>query len=166
MPSTSSPHTARPHAPSPTPRRLGLPFAAILGLALLAVPRVVLHDLALIAPGTFANAALVLVPPLIWVLVALGRRVPNPFLTLLVVGLWYGVLLAVTHQLLWGISFGDSPPTLGGNLAGTDPALENVVLRVFAAGSSLATGTLVGAVAGLVAWLLQAVTRRQAQRRP
>lgn len=162
MPSTSSPYPAHPHTSSRASRRLGLPFAAILGLALLAVPRVVLHDLALIAPGTFVNAALVFVPPLIWVLVALRHRVPNPFLTLLVVGLCYGVLLALTHQLLWGISFGDAPPRLGGNLAGIDPVLENVILRVFAAGSSLATGTLVGAVAGLVAWVLQAATRRRA----
>jgi hypothetical protein len=159
MPSTSSSRPAHPASPR-TPRRLGLPFAAILGLALLAVPRVVLHDLGL-SPGTLGNAALALVPPLIWVLVALRRRVPNPFLTLLVVGLWYGILLALAHQLLWGVNFGDAPPSLGGNLAGVDPAMQGIILRVFTVGSSLVTGTVVGAVAGLVAHGFRAMTRRR-----
>lgn len=125
---------------------------AVIGLALLAAPRVVLHDLDVIHEGTFVNALFVFVPPVVWIAVALWKRVPNPFLTLLVVGLFYGVILAAGHQLLWNSAFGDDPPALGGNLSDLDPATQSAVLRLFAAISSVFTGVIVGAITGLVAW--------------
>ncbi|WP_440073591.1 hypothetical protein [Streptosporangium sp. OZ121] len=131
---------------------LGLPVLAVIGLALLAAPRVVLHDLDVIHEGTFVNALFVFVPPVVWIAVALWRRVPNPFLTLLVVGLFYGVFLAVGHQLLWNSAFGGNPPTLGGNLSDLAPATQSAILRLFAAISSVFTGVIVGAITGLVAW--------------
>ncbi|MFD6953580.1 hypothetical protein A6A08_23340 [Nocardiopsis sp. TSRI0078] len=131
---------------------LGLPWTALVGLALLAVPRVVLHDLDLIQEGTFVNALFVFVPPLVWVAAAVLARVPNPFLTLLVVGLFHGVLLALGHQLLWNISWDGNPPTLGGNLGDLPSVVHTVVVRGFAVVSSLVTGAVVGAVTGLVAW--------------
>lgn len=140
--------------------RLGLPFVALVGLALLAVPRVVLHDLDLIAEGTPLNALFVFVPVIIWIGVAWAVRVPNPFLTLLVVGALYGVFLALGHQLLWNVNAGGAQPQLGGNLSDIDPVLEAVIFRVFATISSLFTGVIVGAISGLVAWGLSAITRR------
>ncbi len=141
--------------------RLGLSWPALVVLALLAVPRVVLHDLHVIEEGTFVNALLVFVPVLVWIAVAWIARVPRPFLTLLVVGACYGVFLAVTHQLLWGSAFGGQPPRLGGELADASPATQQLILRVAAAVSGLLTGTVVGAVSGLAAWGLTALTRRQ-----
>ena len=141
-------------------RRLGLPLVAIIGLALLAAPRLVLHDLGLIHESTAINALLVFLPPVVWIVVVLAARVPNAFLTVLVIGLFYGVVLALGHQLLWGIAFADSPPRLGGNLAGLDPTLQAILLRSFAAVSSLVTGAIVGVVTGLVAWGLSAIMRR------
>ena len=48
----------------------------------------------------------------------------------------------------------DTPPALGGNLAGAlSPATEAVLLRTFAFGSSLLTGVGVGAATGAVGWL-------------
>ncbi|MER5649249.1 hypothetical protein [Streptosporangium sp. NPDC002524] len=143
----------RPRRPS-VPRRpvLGLPVIAVIGLALLAAPRIVLHDLGVIHEGTFVNLLFVIVPPVVWIVVVLRRRVPNPFLTLLVTGLFYGVLLAVGHQVLWDTALGDDPPALGGNLGGLDPAAQSVILRLFAAISSVFTGVIVGAITGLVAW--------------
>ncbi|GIG87954.1 hypothetical protein [Plantactinospora endophytica] len=133
-------------------RTLGLPWIALIGLALLAVPRVVLHDLDVIQEGDFVNLLLVFVPPVIWIMVALAARVPKPFLTLLVVGGLYGVFLALVHQLLWDRS-GAADATLGGNLENElSPGTEELVIRVFATFSGLLTGLLVGAVAGLVAW--------------
>jgi len=133
-------------------RTLGLSWIALIALALLAVPRVILHDLDIIEEGTFVNSLFVFVPPLIWIAVALAARVPNPFLTLLVVGLLYGVFLALGHQLFWEQSVGDNA-SLGGNLEGRlSPGAEDLVIRAFAAVSSLFTGVLVGAIAGLVAW--------------
>jgi len=131
---------------------LGLPFLALVGLALLAVPRVVLHDLGGLQPGGLVNGLLVFVPPLIWIAVVVLTRTPNPFLTVLVIGAIYGVFLAVGHQLLWRVSFPDGSPRLGGNLGDVAPATSEAVVRSFAAVSSVFTGVLVGAVAGLVAW--------------
>lgn len=149
--------------PLPPERRraaLGLPVIAVVGLALLAVPRVVLHDLGLISEGTPLNAVLVFLPPVIWIAVILWTRAPNPFLTLLAIGACYGVFLALGHQLLWNVSFGGTHPQLGGRLTTLDPGLQSVVLRLFAAVSSLFTGVIVGAITGLAAWGLSAATRR------
>lgn len=150
---------ARRAAPEPRSRGLGLAHLAIIGLSLLAVPRVILHDLGLIASGTFVNLLLVIAPVAIWIAVALLHRVPNPFLTLLVTGAWYGVFLAIGHQLLWDVSFAGAPPQLGGALGGIDPVLDGVIVRTFAAGSSLVTGLVVGAVSGLIALGIRAVAR-------
>lgn len=137
-----------------------LPWYALPALALLAVPRVVLHDLHVIEEGSAVNALLVFGPPVVWIAVVLRARVANPFLTLLAVGAWYGLFLALGHQLLWETSFGDDPPRLGGNLAGRlSPGAEELVLRAFATVSSLFTGVLVGAVTGLAGWGLTRLTR-------
>lgn len=146
-------------------RRVGLPLAAIIGLALLAAPRVILHDLDIIHEGTAMNALFVFLPPVMWIVVALAARVPNPFITILVIGVCHGILLALGHQLMWGVAFAEDPPQLGGNLVGLDPVARSVIVRFFAALSSLVAGAIVGAVAGLVAWGLAAVTRRAQQRR-
>lgn len=151
-----------PSAPIPVPkrRRLGLPLVAISGLALLAAPRVVLHDFDIIREGTAVNALFVFLPPVVWIVVALAARVPNPFVTILAIGVCYGIFLALGHQLMWGVAFADDPPRLGGNLAGLDLTVQNVVLRSFVAVSSLVTGAIVGAIAGLVARGFSALTRR------
>ncbi|MEV5554856.1 hypothetical protein AB0L44_14500 [Nonomuraea wenchangensis] len=130
----------------------GLSPIAVLALAALGVPRAIAHDLSLVGP--VVNALLVFLPVAVWLVVVLWRRVPNPFLTLLAIGVAYGVLLGITHQVLWSASFGDDPPTLGGNLAGSlSPATEAVLLRTFAFGSSVLTGAGVGAAVGVVGWV-------------
>jgi hypothetical protein len=131
--------------------RLGLGWPAIVGLALLGVPRVVAHDLGPVDRVT--NALLVFVPVVVWLVVVVRRRVPNPLLTLLAVGLAYGVLLGVTHQVLWAWAL-DEPPRLGGALAGAlAPGAEQLVLRAAAFASSVVTGLVVGAVVGAAGWL-------------
>ncbi|WP_231444818.1 hypothetical protein [Brevibacterium zhoupengii] len=150
-----------PQLPAPRQSRLGFPLIAIVGLALLAVPRVVLHDLDLISEGGFLNAVLVFLPPLIWIAVVLWKRPGSPFLTLLIVGAFYGVFLALGHQILWNISFRDNPPQLGGNLTALAPGLQSVIMRTFATISSLFTGVIVGAITGLLAWGLSVVLRRR-----
>lgn len=142
--SDTTPPSARP---GPTP----LPMLALLALALLGVPRVVLHDLGLLAEGSGVNLLFVVVPPLIWILVAVLRPVPRPFRTLLTLGVLYGAMLAVTHQVLWSTAFAGATPALGGNLAGLDPFLQVLILRGAAVVSSLVTGTAVGALSGLLA---------------
>ncbi|MBF6209504.1 hypothetical protein IU433_05960 [Nocardia puris] len=138
-------------------RRLGVSPAVVGILASLGVPRVIAHDLDLVGPAV--NAVLVFAPIAVWIGYVLWRRVPNPFLTLLAVGVVYGTLLALTHQILWDAAFED-PPRLGGNLEGRlSPGAEEVALRVFSVGSSLVTGLLLGAITGAFAWGLARVTR-------
>lgn len=132
-------------------RRLGLPLLGILGLALLAVPRVVLHDVGLTDEGTLVNALLVWIPPIVWIVVVVLLRVPTPFLALLAVGVLYGIFLAAGHQLLWNQAFPGGGPELGGNLAGLDPSVQGIIIRGFSTISSVVTGTLVGVLCGLVA---------------
>ncbi len=136
------------------PRTLGFSWPVLVGLAALAAPRVVLHDFGVVAEGTFVNALLVFVPPLCWIAAVLWKRPPRPFPTVVVIGALYGVFLAIGHQLMWDAAFGGSAPSLGGRLAGMDPAAQEGVLRAAAVLSSLATGTLVGVVTGAVAALL------------
>ena len=143
-----------------TPRGIGLPLPTVVLLAAIAAIRVPLHDLGIIQEGSAAAALLVFVPLAVWVGVVLRRRVPNPLLTLTAVGLAYGVMLAVIHQLLWGAALGGEPPSLGGNLEGLlDPGAEAAVFRVSAFFSSLVTGTMVGAAAGAVAWAIARLRR-------
>jgi hypothetical protein len=161
------PHLSAPATPdrASTRHRLGLPIVAVIGLALLAAPRVILHDLDILHEGTAINAMFVFLPPVVWIIVALAARVPNPFLTILAIGVCYGLFLALGHQLLWGIAFADDLPQLGGNLGGLDPSLQSVIFRSIAFVSSIVTGAVVGAIAGLVAWVLNALLPRTGQAR-
>ncbi|HEX6514444.1 MAG TPA: hypothetical protein VF049_02640 [Nocardioidaceae bacterium] len=145
---------------STTRPRLGLPVPLVVLLALLAVPRVVVHDLGLAGADTGLNAVLVFGPPVVWLAVVLWRRPPNPLLTLAAVGLCYGVLLAAGHQLMWEQAFQDDPPALGGRLRGAlPPVVESATLRGAAVVSSVVTGTLVGALTGAVAWGVERARR-------
>jgi hypothetical protein len=136
-------------------RTLGFSWPVLVALAALAAPRIVLHDLGVIEEGSVVNGLFVFIPPACWIAAVLWKRPPRPFTTVAVVGAIYGVFLAIGHQLLWDAAFGG--PTLGGNLAGSDPGTQEVAVRVASVLSSLVTGTLVGVVAAAVALLLSRV---------
>lgn len=137
----------------------------VIALALLGAPRVILHDVGVIHEGTALNLLLVIVPPLAWIIVAVAARVPRPFLTVLVVGLLYGVVLGLVHQLLWGVAFPGGAPALGGNLADLDPTVQALIVRGAAAVSSVFTGAVVGVLTGLVAEAVRALLRLAGHRR-
>jgi hypothetical protein len=151
------------HRSEARPRsRLGLPFWQIAGLAALAMPRAFLHDAGIAVPGP-VQGLLVFGPPLVWLVVAVVRRIPSPIVTLLAVGGLYGVGLAIVHNLFWSDVFSDRPPELGGNLAGAlSPGTEEFVLRSAASVSSLFTGIMVGLICGLLAVAAQRAIRRSA----
>lgn len=157
-------YTADP-APVTRSRLLGLPLWVLLALALLGAPRVILHDLDILHEGTPLNLLFMITPPLVWIIVAVAARVPRPFLTLLAVGLFYGLILGLVHQLLWGAAFPGGTPTLGGNLADLDPALQALIVRGAAAVSSVFTGAVVGVLTGLVAEAVRALLRLTGDRR-
>jgi len=139
--------------------RLGFSWPVLAGLAALAAPRVILHDLGAVQEGTFVNALLVFVPPLCWIAAVLFRRPPRPFLTVVVIGALYGVFLMAGHQLMWDTAFGGSTPRLGDRLAALGPGSQELLLRTAAALSSLVTGVVVGVVTGAVAVLLSRLVR-------
>jgi hypothetical protein len=140
--------------------RLGLSVPAIVLLAAIAAIRVPLHDLGIVSEGSAAAWLLVFAPLALWVGVVLLRGVPNPLLALTAVGLAYGVMLAVIHQLLWGAAFGGDLPSLGGNLEGVlASGLEAAVFRVSAFFSSLVTGTMVGVITGAAALVIKRLRR-------
>lgn len=141
--------------PSPQPRNpLGLPIWALVGLALLSVPRIFAHDLG-IDTGPIP-AILTILPLVVWIAVVLRARVPSPILTLLVVGAIYGVALGLVHNLLWDQVFGDNGPMLGG----LDEDLSEVPLRIAAFVSSVFTGVAVGVICGLIATGIRALSSR------
>ena len=122
--------------------------------------RGILHDLHVTAEGDALNLVLVIVPPLVWVFVAVvwSRR---PFVSLLSAGVLYGVLLGLTHLALWDVNLsaaGLPQPALGGNLEGVLPAgAEAVLFRGAALLSSVFVGAALGAVAGVVAWAVRRI---------
>jgi hypothetical protein len=154
-------HATHTTAEGAAPRRgLGLSLPLVVMLAAIAAIRVPLHDLGVVPEGSTVAWLLVFVPLAVWVGVVLQRRVPNPLLTLTVVGFAYAVMLAVIHQLFWGAAFGGDMPSLGGNLEGVlAPGVEAAVFRVSAFFSSLMTGTIVGALTGVVAWAIARLRR-------
>lgn len=132
--------------------KLGLSMSTLFILALLATPRVIAHDLKWLESGSFANMLLVFVPPLIWLVVVLLKTI-KPFKALLFIGMFYGILLGITHQIFWNVSF-DESPTLGGNLSDIPPIANAIIIRTFAFFSSLITGTVVGIITGLIGLLI------------
>lgn len=147
-----------PRRAGPLRRFLGLPAMAVVGLAALGLPRVVLHDFGLLTGGSFVSFLLAVIPLVVWVAVATRPVVRAPFLSLVATGAVHGVLLAATHQLLWTRAFDGASPRLGDNLAGLDPELQDVVLRGAAVFSGMHTGLALGVLTGAVAW---AIVRRQ-----
>jgi hypothetical protein len=151
-------NTPRPTPPAAQQRALGLPVIALIGLAAIALPRAILHDLHIISDSGPLTWILALGPVAVWVAVAVTKRVPKPFLTVLVIGIFYGIMLVITHQLLWDYAYEGDPPTLGNS------SMAAVIPRLFAVPSGLFAGALTGAVGGLIAWGIQAALTPKAPR--
>lgn len=152
-----------PRISGPVARRplLGLPILAIVGLALLAGVRGALHDLGVIQEQTFVNLLFVVLPLVVWVAVATVWSA-RPLLSLTAAGAGYGATLALVHNVLWDVRFGDESPRLGGALAGAlDSAAEELVMRGAVAVSSIAMGVVVGVLCGLVAWAIRAIALKR-----
>lgn len=136
-----------------------LPWSVAALLALLGLPRVVLHDLGAVEEGSAPNLALVVVPTLVWVAFLALRHPDGPLRNGLRLGAAYAVVLVVTHQVLWTRGH-DEPPRLGGNLSDLPGAAQDVIVRLAAVGSSVATGLLVGLGVAVVAWVVRRAPTR------
>ncbi|MDN6723422.1 hypothetical protein [Tetragenococcus halophilus] len=89
------------------------------------------------------------IPIIIWIGYIVWKNVKRPFLSLVVIGLFYGIFLAISHQIFWDTAFNASIQ-LGGNLSDLSPLISSMIIRVFAFFSSLTTGVLVGVISGTV----------------
>lgn len=98
---------------------------------------------------------LALVPVALWVIAAVLRPSPRPFLTVLTIGGIFGAMLVVTHQIFWHSAFQGTPPAIG-----EGPAAE-LIPRLAAIPSGLLTGAMIGAIAGLVAAGIGALVARR-----
>ena len=134
-----------------------LPFLSILVLAAIAVPRVIIHDLHLADLDSVPYKILATVPFLIWFGVAVFRKTTKPLADFLVLGLVFGILLAITHQLLWHSALNGQLPQLNTTL---DPAAQEIVLRIAAVLSSILTGAIIGAFFGCIAELSTAIRKK------
>jgi hypothetical protein len=151
---------------TPHPHPFGLPLPVVVALAALATIRGVVHDLTTLETVVLLNLTLVVVPLVVWVVVAAVWS-SRPFRALLATGVVYGLLLGVVHVMAWNVNLelsGLPEPALGGNLEGVlPPVAEAILFRVAAVLSSVAVGALTGSITGGIAWLLRsAATRRRA----
>lgn len=135
---------------------VGLPWTTLFVLASLGVPRVVAHDLGLVDPHGVINRILVGFPVVVWLLYVVWKNVKRPFLAWFSIGLLYGIMLAVVHQLLWNFVF-EAPIQLGGNLSHLSGTIGDLLARTFAFFSSVITGTMVGVVVGVVGTIVHYV---------
>jgi hypothetical protein len=135
-----------------------LPVWIFLVLALLSAPRIIAHDSNVVDLDSLPYTILVVAPLLVYAAIALALRCWRPFYNFMVLGIFLGLVLAATHQLMWDIAWANDPPTIGGNLMNTfDPAVEELFLRSFAVVSSIITGLVMGALFGLIAAVAQRV---------
>jgi hypothetical protein len=133
---------------------LGLSWTAIIFLAALAIPKVVVQDFRLAENQPYLNALLSLGPGIIWVVYLLRKKVPHTFNTMLAIGLAYGVMLGLVHQLAWNSIWGDSQIQ----------ALASIAPRFSSLISSIVTGLVIGAVLGAAAIFLKFLVSESAKR--
>jgi hypothetical protein len=132
--------------------KLGLSLPAILLLAALPLPRAIGHDLQLFKDGDLINTILVFLPALVWLIVIFWKKVPKPFMTMLVIGLFYGIFLAITHQITWESFWNGNPPHLEGNLKDQfSPLVETLIMRAATFVSSVFVGVVTGGFVGAIA---------------
>lgn len=130
---------------SKTRKRSRIPFVILVPLALLGIPRVVVHDLHLVDINSLLYTFLAFLPFLVWSLYAFVFNMADPFRNLFILGLLFGIFLAITHMLTWDASWGGNQPHIGGNLAGKfDPATESLMLKTATVLSSVFTGLFAG----------------------
>lgn len=138
--------------------KLGIHWFELLALSLLGLPRIIFHDLSIIKEGTFINGLFVFIPAVIWILYLIMRGVSRPFTAMLLLCLVYGVVLAITHQLMWSGVFPNGI-ALGGNLSHLS-GFSTIIPRTFAFFSSLATGAVLGVILGSVTWIISQTLNR------
>lgn len=132
-----------------------MPTRLLLLLVALGLPRTVLADLDLVPPESGPlYYVLALTPFAAWLLVATVRESRRPFADFLVLGILYGLSLAVAHQVLWNAAagYGQSPPADAVEFAERFGAgWHEFAFRAYTSGIAMSIGLGTGLVAALVA---------------
>lgn len=144
--------------------KLGIGVIELFILSLLGIPRVLLHDLSILEEGTLVNTFFVFGPIIIWISYLLYKNVRAPFLSMFILCVIYGILLALTHQIFWIQAFPE-PVQLGGNLSELPDVVSATIIRSFAVLSSLTTGTMMGVILGTFIWILNKLINVGKQRK-
>jgi hypothetical protein len=134
---------------------LGLTWTAVITLALLGIPRVVVQDFRLIENQPYLNALLSLAPGAIWVYYLLHKKIAHTLNTMLAVGLAYGAMAGIVHQLAWSGLWGDAQTSV---FASIIPRFYNLI-------SSLVSGLVIGATLGVAALFLKYMMGESAKQR-
>lgn len=135
-----------------------IPLWILVLLALISVPRVIVHDLDILPLDSVLYQFMAIIPLAIYLGLAILRHNKRPIYDFLVLGLFYGVFLATIHLVLWDASWGNNPPTLGDKLEGVlDPAAEIALFKAAVLHSSIVTGIVLGGVFGLIALTAQKI---------
>lgn len=136
-----------------------MPLWLMLVLLAIAQPRTILEDLNVVAPeSSLLYYILALTPFVAWFAVALVRPSRQPFMDFVVLGILYGLSLALVHQALWdvGSSLGAHPPAGAVSFAsGVAPSLRELALR----GYTVVIAMMIGVGSGLVVGLAALVAR-------
>ena len=137
----------------------------MLALVSLALPRTILEDLDVVAPErSWLYFVLALTPFAVWLAVAILRETSRPLMDYVVLGVLYGLSLALVHQLLWdaGASLGQQPPAAAVSFAADfDPSVRELAVRAYTVGISMVIGIGTGIALGVVAMVGRAVRSRQ-----
>ena len=145
-----------------------MPTWLMLLLVALGLPRTILQDLGIVAPGSsLLYYVLALTPFAVWLAVAATRRSARPFMDFLVLGVLYGLSLVVVHQVLWNVgpSLGHNSPASAVSFAEQfDPAWHEVALRGYTTAIAMVIGVGTGLVAALVAAVAHVWRSRRTRR--
>lgn len=142
-----------------------LPTWLMLSLVALGLPRTILADLGIVPPESgLLYYVLALAPFVAWLAVAILRTSGKPFRDFVILGLLYGLSLALVHQALWdaGPSLGHQPPQAAFDFADNfAPGLRELAVRAYTVGIALMIGLGTGLVAALVARTTDVIRRHR-----
>jgi len=132
-----------------------MPMWLVLVLTAVMLPRTILNDLGWLDEGTLAYRILALVPFGIWFVVALVRKTRKPWGDFLVLGVLFGLSLALAHQVLWDVSssLGHRPPAAAVDFANNfGSSFHDLAVRAYTVMISMGIGIGSGAAfAGIAA---------------
>jgi len=147
-----------------------MPWALLLILVAVGLPRTVLADLDIVVPeSSLLYYVLALAPFAAWLVVAVVRPTRKPVMDFLILGLLYELSLILVHQLLWNAPGAEHSIPEGAITFAEqfDSGIRELVLRLYTAAISLGIGIgtalVAAAIAAIATWIRRTRSRRAKQ---